>query len=255
VTAGDGTEPSLPAPVGSAPGDQTDASVDPGLEERLGTVRAGVADAARAAGRSSDELTLVVVTKFHPASMVRRLAELGVTDVGENRHQEAQAKAAELADVALTWHFVGQLQSKKARQVRRYVDVVHSLDRPALVDAFRADEGDPVPRVVDGFVQVALSDDPQRGGVPIGEVDALVEHVLAVGTVRLRGVMAVAPLDEEPRAAFARLRSVSDAVRRLAPDATAISAGLSGDYPEAVLEGATHLRIGSAITGNRPAPR
>ncbi|MDT0209120.1 YggS family pyridoxal phosphate-dependent enzyme [Curtobacterium sp. BRD11] len=220
-----------------------------GLEARL----ASVADAARSAGRSADDLTLVVVTKYHPASLVRELAALGVTDVGENRHQEAQAKAAELADLDLTWHFVGQLQSKKARQVRRYADVVQSLDRDSVVDAFAPTETEPDPRVVDGFVQVNLTDDPDRGGVHPDAVEAMVERVLRTGTIRLRGVMAVAPLDEEPRRAFARLRDVSDRVAAIAPDATDISAGMSGDHAEAIAEGATHLRIGTAITGNRPA--
>ncbi|MCE0457040.1 MULTISPECIES: YggS family pyridoxal phosphate-dependent enzyme [Curtobacterium] len=228
------------------------SSPDDGPEARLASVRSGIADAARAAGRSPDELTLVVVTKYHPASLVRELAALGVTDVGENRHQEAQAKAAELADLGLTWHFVGQLQSKKARQARRYAHVVQSLDRGSVVDAFAPTEAEPEPRVIDGFVQVNLTDDPGRGGVQPDDVEAMVSRVLATGTIRLRGVMAVAPLDEEPRAAFARLRSISERVVALEPAATDISAGMSGDYAEAILEGATHLRIGTAITGNRP---
>jgi len=230
----------------------SDPSADGGPEARLASVRSAVADAARAAGRDADELTLVVVTKYHPASLVRELAALGVTDVGENRHQEAQAKAAELADLDLTWHFVGQLQSKKARQVRRYADVVQSLDRDSVVDAFAPTESEPDPRVVDGFVQVNLTDDPGRGGVQPDAVEAMVERVLATGTIRLRGVMAVAPLDEEPRRAFARLRGISTRVVSLAPAATDISAGMSGDFAEAIAEGATHLRIGTAITGNRP---
>ncbi|WP_182046513.1 YggS family pyridoxal phosphate-dependent enzyme [Curtobacterium sp. ME26] len=223
-----------------------------GLEARLASVRSAITDAARAAGRSADELTLVVVTKYHPASLVRELAALGVTDVGENRHQEAQAKAAELADLDLTWHFVGQLQSKKARQARRYADVVQSLDRDSVVDAFAPTDAEPDPRVIDGFVQVNLTDDPGRGGVQPEDVEAMAERVLATGTVRLRGVMAVAPLDEEPRRAFVRLRAISERVVSLAPGATDVSAGMSGDFAEAIAEGATHLRIGTAITGNRP---
>ncbi|PZE61137.1 YggS family pyridoxal phosphate-dependent enzyme [Curtobacterium sp. MCPF17_001] len=229
------------------------AASDTGLEARLASVREGIADAARAADRSVDELTLVVVTKYHPAALVRQLAALGVTDVGENRHQEAQVKAAELEDLGLTWHFVGQLQSKKARQARRYAQVVQSLDRASVVDAFAPTEAEPDPRVLDGFVQVNLTDDPGRGGVAPDDVDALAERVLATGTLRLRGVMAVAPLDEEPRAAFARLRAISERVRLLEPAATDISAGMSGDYADAIAEGATHLRIRTAITGNRPA--
>jgi pyridoxal phosphate enzyme (YggS family) len=228
-------------------------SPDPGLEARLASVRQGVSDAARAAGRSSEDLTLVVVTKFHPASLVRALADLGVTDVGENRHQEAQDKAAALADVPLTWHFVGQLQSKKARQVRRYAHVVQSIDRASVVQAFAPTAEEPTPPIIDGFIQVNLTDDPARGGVQPDAVLDLAEQVLATGTIRLRGVMAVAPLDAEPRPAFARLRSVSERLRSLEPQATAISAGMSGDYPDAILEGATHLRIGTAITGKRPS--
>lgn len=237
----------------SEPG-QTDPSLpsDTGLEARLASVRQGIADAARAAGRSADAITLVVVTKYHPASLVRDLAALGVTDVGENRHQEAQAKAAELADLGLTWHFVGQLQSKKARQARRYAHVVQSLDRDSVVDAFAPTEAEPDPPVIDGFVQVNLTDDPGRGGVPPADVDAMVERVLRTGTIALRGVMAVAPLDEDPRPAFARLRTISERVQLVVPDATDISAGMSGDYAEAIAEGATHLRIGTAITGKRP---
>jgi len=221
------------------------------LAERLAAVREGVADAARAAGRSPDELTTIVVTKFHPASLVRELAALGVRDVGENRHQEAQEKAAELADLDLRWHFVGQLQSKKARQVRRYAAVIHSLDRIPLVDALKLDDAPDV----DVFVQLNLTDDPARGGVADRDLEPLVEHVLATGGLRLLGVMAVAPLDEEPARAFERVRLASERIRRLAPTASAISAGMSQDYREAVAAGATHLRIGTAITGNRPSLR
>jgi pyridoxal phosphate enzyme (YggS family) len=220
------------------------------LAERLAAVRSGVADAARAAGRSPEELTTLVVTKFHPASLVRELAALGVRDVGENRHQEAQAKAEELADLDLTWHFVGQLQSKKARQVRRYASVIHSVDRLSLVDALRSEEAD-----VDAFVQLNLTDDPERGGVADRDLEPLVEHVLSTPGLRLLGVMAVAPLDEEPARAFERVRAASERVRALAPGATAISAGMSQDYREAIAAGATHLRIGTAITGNRPSLR
>ncbi|UAJ78082.1 YggS family pyridoxal phosphate-dependent enzyme [Leifsonia sp. ZF2019] len=220
------------------------------LAERLRTVRAGIDDAARSAGRAPAELTTIVVTKFHPASLVRELAALGVRDVGENRHQEAQEKAAGLTDLDLRWHFVGQLQSKKARQVRRYADVIHSIDRVSLVDALRSEE-----ESVDAFVQLNLTEDPARGGVADRDLEPLVEHVLTTPGLRLLGVMAVAPLDEEPARAFARVRALSDRVRTLAPDASAISAGMSQDYREAVAAGATHLRIGTAITGNRPTLR
>ena len=220
------------------------------LSERLQAVREGIADAARSAGRAPEELTTIVVTKFHPASLVRELSELGVRDVGENRHQEAQAKAAELADLELRWHFVGQLQSKKARQVRQYASVIHSVDRVSLVDALRSDETS-----VDCFVQLNLTDDPARGGVADPDLEPLVHHVLDTPGLRLLGVMAVAPLGVEPRRAFARVREASERIRAIAPAAAAISAGMSEDYAAAIAEGATHLRIGTAITGNRPERR
>lgn len=220
------------------------------LATRLADVRHGIREAAQAAGRDAEELTLIVVTKFHPASLVRDLAALGVRDVGENRHQEAQSKAAELAELDLRWHFIGQLQTKKARQAARYAHAIHSIDRERLVDSLAG-----IDRTVDAFLQVNLTEDPARGGAAPEELERLAERVLETPSLRLRGVMAVAPLPEEEEAAraFARLRGYSDRVRALAPDATAISAGMTHDFAEAVAEGATHLRIGSAITGNRPA--
>lgn len=216
------------------------------LGNRLDSVRSDIADAARSVGRDPDELTLIVVTKFHPASLVRELAALGVHDVGENRHQEAQTKSAECADLALHWHFIGQLQSNKAKAVRQYASAVHSVDRPELAKAL-AGETD-----IDCFVQVNLTDDPGRGGVSEANLDALVEQVLSTQGLRLRGLMAVAPLDEDPRPAFAHVRSLSERIQTIAPDATALSMGMSHDFADAIAEGATHLRIGSAITGNRP---
>ncbi|MDF2573462.1 MAG: YggS family pyridoxal phosphate-dependent enzyme [Agromyces sp.] len=217
------------------------------LADRLAAVLGSVADAARDAGRAPSEITTIVVTKFQPVSLIAELVSLGVRDVGENRHQEAKAKAEALADLDLRWHFVGQLQSKKARQVRAYASAIHSVDRMSLVDALRSDESS-----VDCFVQVDLTDDPGRGGVAPEGLDELVEHVLATPGLRLRGLMAVAPLGEPPRPAFARVRLLSERIRRLAPDATDLSMGMSHDFREAILEGATHLRIGTAITGNRP---
>jgi PLP dependent protein len=217
------------------------------LADRLHAVDVAIADAARQAGRDPAGITRIVVTKFHPVSLIRELFALGVRDFGENRHQEAAAKAAELADLDLTWHFVGQLQSKKARQALQYARVVHSVDRESLV---RAMSGDHPP--VDCFVQLNLTDDPQRGGVQPAEAERLAELVADAPGLKLIGVMAVAPLDEEPRRAFERVRQISDRVRAVVPGADQISAGMSGDFCEAVESGATHLRIGTAITGNRP---
>lgn len=218
------------------------------LASRLAAVREGIADAASRAGREPDELTTIVVTKFHPAALARELVEFGVRDLGENRNQEAEAKARELADLSLTWHFVGQLQTNKARRVRRYADVVHSVDRPELVDALASEESE-----LSCFVQVNLTADPARGGVSESGVDALAEKVLEAPGLRLLGVMAVAPLDEDAVSAFERLRRASDRVKGLDEAASCISAGMSHDYVAAIAAGATHLRIGSAITGERPA--
>lgn len=217
------------------------------LAERYESVTAEIAAAVDAVGRDPSEVTTIVVTKFHPASLVRELAELGVVHVGENRHQEAAAKAAELTDLDLQWHFIGQLQGNKAAAALEYASVVHSVDRASLVSAL-AKTG----RSVGVFLQLNLTDDPQRGGVAPDALESLAETVLAVPTLRLRGLMAVAPLGAAPREAFAAVRAASIRLQSLAPQATELSMGMSGDYRDAIAEGATHLRIGTAITGNRP---
>lgn len=220
----------------------------PTLAERLEAVRASVADAAAEAGRDVASITTIVVTKFHPASLVRELAGLGVRDVGENRHQDAGPKAAVLRDLPLDWHFIGQLQSNKVKAVMQYAGDIQSVDRESLVAAIAA-AGAPI----DAFIQVNLTDDDRRGGVREQHLAALVDVVLDHPAIRLRGLMAVAPLDENPRRAFARVREVSERMRAQAPNAVDLSMGMSGDYRDAILEGATHLRIGTAITGKRPA--
>jgi len=217
------------------------------LEERYSAITADVAAAARSAGRDPAAITTIVVTKFHPAALVRELAALGAHDVGENRHQEAQAKASETLELDLTWHFIGQLQSNKAAAALEYARVIHSVDRGSLVDALAKTE-----RAVDVFLQLNLTADPHRGGVQPEALGELAERVLASNTLTLRGIMAVAPLEEEPAAAFERVRAASDRLVQLAPQATDLSIGMSGDYREAIAAGATHLRIGTAITGNRP---
>ncbi len=217
------------------------------LGDRLADVRDRIADAARRSGRPASDITTIVVTKFQPIELVRELRELGVQDFGENRHQEAREKAALVPDVR--WHFVGQLQGKKARQVRSYASVIHSIDRLSLVDALDV----PGEQPIDCFLQINLTDDPDRGGAAPADAPALAEAIAAAPGLHLLGVMAVAPLGEEPRRAFARLRGIAETVRTVAPSATALSAGMSGDFEDAIAEGATHLRIGTAITGSRPA--
>ena len=215
------------------------------LADRLRAVQERVAAAARAAGRDPAGITTVVVTKFQPIGLIEELHALGVRDFGESRHPEARDKAAELPDA--TWHFVGQLQTNKARQVARYADVIHSVDRPGLVDALAGQD-------VDVLLQVDLGvGERGRGGARPSEVPALAEQVVAADGLRLRGVMTVAPQGVPPAAAFAALAMVADRVRAVEPAATWISAGMSGDFAEAIAAGATHLRIGSAITGPRPA--
>jgi pyridoxal phosphate enzyme (YggS family) len=222
------------------------------LAARLAEVDERIADAARAAGREPSELTRIVVTKFHPVALVEQLYRLGVRDVGENRQQEFSRKAAEAAALdGLRWHFIGQAQTNKARAIRAAASVVHSVDRSRLADALHA-AAEPGEPVLDVLLQVNLTDDAGRGGVAPGDLEALAAHVTALPSLRVRGVMAVAPLDEPPAPAFERLRGCAEAVRRVVPDADWISAGMTADFAEAIAAGATHLRIGSAITGPRP---
>jgi pyridoxal phosphate enzyme (YggS family) len=222
------------------------------VAERLSAIDAAIADAARRAGRDPAEITRIVVTKFHPASLVSELYGLGVREVGENRQQELSAKAEALAELDdLRWHFIGQAQTNKAGAIRRAAQAVHSVDRLRIAEALdRAATDD---AQLDVLLQINLTDDPGRGGVAPSELERLAEQVLALPTLQLRGVMAVAPLDEDPAAAFARVHESSRRLRAVAPEADWISAGMTGDFAEAIAAGATHLRIGSAITGPRPA--
>lgn len=222
------------------------------LASRLADVDARISDAARAAGRDPFDITRIVVTKFHPASIVEELFVLGVRDVGENRQQELTEKVRAIGPIdGLAWHFIGQAQTNKARAVRAAASVVHSVDRERLADALDAAGDDGAP-VLDVLLQVNLTTDAGRGGVEPAALTALAEHVAGCPTLRIRGVMGVAPLEEEPASAFARLRASSDELRRVVPDASWISAGMTADFVEAIDAGATHLRIGSAITGPRP---
>jgi pyridoxal phosphate enzyme (YggS family) len=224
------------------------------LDTRLSALKARIARACEAAGRSPDEVALTVVTKFFPASDVRILADLGVTDVGENRHQEAAAKAQECADLGLRWHFIGGLQSNKAAAVATYADVVESVDRAKLVAGLQrgADErGHPV----DILLQVSL-DPPgagHRSGVDPADLGALASAVEEAGALRLRGLMAVAPLGEDADRAFARLAEIRAEFVSAHPSATELSAGMSGDLEDAIRHGATRVRVGSAVLGPRPA--
>ncbi len=218
---------------------------------RWRAVRADIDEECRRLGRNPEGVTLVVVTKFHSADVNRQLFEAGARDFGESRHQDASVKVAELAALDATWHFVGQIQSNKARAIAKYADVLHSLDRNSVVDALATAE-----RRVNGFIELNLTDDPGRGGVnSADEMLALAERIASTDTIELRGVMAVAPLEEEPARAFDRVAALSAALTQAHPHATDISAGMSADWKEALGVGATHVRIGTSITGNRPVPR
>jgi pyridoxal phosphate enzyme (YggS family) len=222
------------------------------LATSLAELRERISRACDAAARDPAEVTLIAVTKTFPASDVRLLAELGVTDVGENRDAEAADKHAACADLPLAWHFVGQLQRRKARSVAAYADVVHSLDRPELVDAVGAAARE-AGRVIAGLVQVSL-DEPGsagRGGVATAAAVELAERVAATDGLVLAGVMAIAPNGTDPRPAFAELARVSAQVKGVFPAATIVSAGMSGDLEAAVACGATHLRVGTALLGGR----
>lgn len=217
----------------------------------LRDVRARIDNACSAADRDASEITLIVVTKTFPASDVALLAELGVTDVGESRHQEAGPKAAECAGLPVRWHFVGQLQTNKASAVAAYSSVVHSVDRERLVDALSRGAA-AAGRPVECFIQVALDEAPGRGGASGQQILELADRVAEAESLRLAGVMAVAPLGADPNDAFARLAGLAELVQNRHPAALSISAGMSSDLEAAIAHGATHLRVGSAILGKRP---
>lgn len=224
------------------------------LATNLSAVRRRIDAACQAVGREADEVALTVVTKFFPASDIRILADLGVREVGENRHQEAAAKAAECADLPLTWHFIGALQSNKAAAVASYADVVESLDRPKLVSGLQRGAHERG-HVVDVLLQVSLDppDAGHRAGADPGDLPALAAAVEAAGALRLRGLMAVAPLGEDPLAAFEWLDRIRTEFVAVHPDATELSAGMSGDLEQAIRHGATRVRVGSAVLGQRVA--
>lgn len=221
------------------------------LSAGLAKVRAQVAAACADAGRDPAEVTLVVVTKTYPASDVRLLAGLGVREVGESRDQEASAKVTESADLDLTWHFIGRLQSNKARHVARYARVVHSVDRSSLVSPLERGAGE-AGHKVRCFIQYSLDGDSSRGGALAADVPALADAIAAADHLELAGLMAVAPVTWDPNRAFSELLDASLHLQSMHPEATAISGGMSGDFMQALRHGATHLRVGSAVLGERP---
>ena len=249
---------------------QADAERVAELRQNLAALHARIGAACDAAGRDPRDVTLIAVTKFFPAEDVLRLIDLGQREFGENRDQEASLKAAyvaanlrpqvprELPDAELTkptWHFIGQLQTNKVRSVVSYADVIHSVDRLRLVTAL--DEAAlRASRTLTCLVQVNLDPDAAgRGGAEPGEVERIADAVARSAALRLGGLMAVAPLGADPRAAFERLAEIADKVRGAHAEAVSLSAGMSGDLEAAVAAGATHVRVGSALLGRRPPLR
>jgi hypothetical protein len=230
------------------------------LAENLAEVEARIAAACRAAGRAREDVRLIAVTKTFPASDAALLADLGVTDVGENRDQDAGPKVAEVAELrpgaALRWHMVGRLQRNKARSVVRWAHEVQSLDSARLADALAkasraAREAGEREEPLDVLLQASLDDDPERGGCPLAELGALAAHVTHTGELRLRGLMAVAPLGADPAAAFERLARAGEELRKDHPNAAEVSAGMSHDLEQAITHGSTCVRVGTALLGGR----
>lgn len=222
----------------------------PDLAERLAETRARIA--AAAARGNGQQVTLVAVTKTHGVDAVRAVAALGVTDVGENRVQEALPKMDE-AGPALRWHLIGHLQRNKARAVDRFA-LVHSIDSTRLADAVASvgrERGRPVPVLV----QVNVSGEATKGGFEPGELDAAVGHIAALEGLQVQGVMTMAPFEAPEavlRATFGGARAALETVRRAGlVNARELSMGMSGDYEIAVEEGATIVRLGTVLFGAR----
>ena len=224
------------------------------LGQRYQAIVEKIATAAASANRDPDEITLVVVSKNHPQQLVLDLLELGARDFGENRDQEANPKSKQIAletNQAFNWHFIGQLQTNKVKSVLEYANFLHSLDRNSLLEELiKRTTGRAVPLKV--FVQVNMTEDPERGGVNPGDLMTFAERVLSSLGLELVGLMGVGGLDVAPEREFERLAQLSGQLQQLAPRADRLSMGMSGDFETAIAYGATHLRIGTAITGNRP---
>lgn len=224
------------------------------LAQRYNQIVEKVAAAAAASGRSADEITLVVVTKNHPTQLVFDLLGLGACDFGENRDQEASPKALEVLAATsqpMSWHFIGQLQTNKVRSVLEYANTIHSLDRESLLTELQKRTVDR-PKPLSVFVQVNLTDDPERGGIQVSDLEAFASKVLDSPGLHLAGLMGVGGLDKAPELEFERLAGLSLTLQKLSPEANGLSMGMSGDFEAAIGYGATHLRIGTAITGKRP---
>ena len=224
------------------------------LTERYRSVNERIAASCIAAGRTVTDVELVVVTKNHSAELVAELYDLDHRQFGENRDQEAGPKAEALAAggrLDANWHFVGQLQSNKVRTVLNYATCIHSIDRSSLVKELSKQLGNRELEI-EGFIELNLTEDPARGGVEPGNLGQLAESVMQIGRIKLLGVMAVAGLGVDPRMDFEKTLQASQELQKIAPEANQLSMGMSEDFELAIEMGATHIRVGSAITGPRP---
>jgi PLP dependent protein len=226
------------------------------LAANLAVLTGRIRAACERAGRSPDEVTMIAVTKTFPADDVRRLAALGVREVAENRDQEARQKTAELADLDVRWHFVGQLQRNKVNHVAGYADVVHSVDRAELARALSIAAERHRDHPLAALLQVNLDPDPaaDRGGAAPDAIPELADLVAGLPGLALTGLMAVAPLGVDPEPAFGRLARVAEQLRAVHPRATMLSAGMSADLEAAIPYGTTHVRVGTALLGGRARP-
>jgi len=222
------------------------------LQRNLDEVNARVDAACTAAHRARTDVQVLAVTKTFPATDIDLLAELGFSDVGESRDQEARAKKDEVK-AFLRWHMIGQVQRKKAKQVALWADLVESVDRIELADSLQLG-AQGVDKKLEVLIQVSLDPEgtPNRGGVDRGQVVELAEHILTLSNLTLAGVMAVAPYGGDPNAAFELLASAHERLLGVAPQAQMVSAGMSGDLEAAIVHGATQVRIGGVLLGNRP---
>ena len=223
------------------------------IQSNLEIIQTRIKNACSAAGRDISEITLIAVTKTYPASDVDLLKQLGIENVGENRDQEASAKKLEVKN-EFKWHFIGQLQSNKAKSVVNYADLIHSVDRWSLAKEIQK-SAQGIDKVQQVLIQVDLDQsgpDPTRGGIWPAELRELAQLINQASHLELMGLMSVAPLGEKPELAFARLKEIRVDFLKENPGAQILSAGMSDDLESAILHGATHLRIGSALLGERP---
>jgi pyridoxal phosphate enzyme (YggS family) len=214
------------------------------IATNLETVRDQISKAVISAGRSLDEITLIAVTKTFPASDVEILKDLGVSNFGENRDADAAPKAAVISG---TWHFQGQIQSNKLKSITSWANVIHSLDELRHFEVIEKS----APHPLDIFCQVSLDGSEGRGGVSEQKLYELAQAIEKSATHTLQGLMAVAPLGVEPSVAFSKLSAIHKAFMADFPRANKLSAGMSGDFKEAIAHGATHIRVGSSILGSR----